>query len=75
MDPRGIGIWDGGPNELAIWALDNDEAGVEGRVRSSYTLICIALDVSCNLRIHSADRMEDPQLTTTELRMKHYMNK
>ena len=34
MDPRGIGIWDGGPNELAIWALDNDEAGVEGRVRS-----------------------------------------
>lgn len=31
MDPRGIGIWDGGPNELAIWALDNNEAGVEGR--------------------------------------------
>lgn len=39
MDPRGIGIWDGGPNELAIWALDNNEAGVEGRVSFRYQVI------------------------------------
>jgi hypothetical protein len=34
MDPRGVGIWDQGPNEAAIWALDNAEAGIDGRVRS-----------------------------------------
>jgi hypothetical protein len=33
MDPRGAGIWDGGDNEAAIWALDYAEAGIEGRVR------------------------------------------
>lgn len=38
MDPRGAGIWDGGPNEAAIWALDYAEAGVEGRVR--FSLLC-----------------------------------
>ncbi|KAL3796927.1 hypothetical protein HJC23_000680 [Cyclotella cryptica] len=31
MDPRGVGIWNGGSNEAAIWALDYLEAGVEGR--------------------------------------------
>ncbi|KAL3781940.1 hypothetical protein ACHAWO_002660 [Cyclotella atomus] len=31
MDPRGVGIWDQGPNEAAIWALDNAEAGIDGR--------------------------------------------
>ncbi|KAL7518258.1 hypothetical protein ACHAWX_003103 [Stephanocyclus meneghinianus] len=31
MDPRGVGVWDGGSNEAAIWALDYLEAGVEGR--------------------------------------------
>jgi hypothetical protein len=33
MDPRGVGIWNGGDNEAAIWALDNAEAGDEGHVR------------------------------------------
>lgn len=45
MDPRGVGVWDGGSNEAAIWALDYLEAGVEGRVRqyfSFYYTILIA---------------------------------
>ncbi len=43
MDPRGVGIWDGGSNEAAIWALDYLEAGVEGRVRtySFYDIIIL----------------------------------
>ena len=36
MDPRGVGIWDGGSNEAAIWALDSLEAGDEGRVRQYF---------------------------------------
>lgn len=48
MDPRGVGVWDGGSNEAAIWALDYLEAGVEGRVRqyfSFYDTILIAFQL------------------------------
>jgi len=42
MDPRGIGAWNMSPlstTEEAIWAMDKDEAGDEGRV--SYFIFTI----------------------------------
>ena len=47
MDPRGIGKWDMrnlSTTETAIWAMDNSEAGSEGRVSDPY------LEVSVRLR-------------------------
>ena len=45
MDPRGAGSWDGGCTEAAIWALDNAEAGVEGRVSSSSYVLSLNISV------------------------------
>jgi broad specificity phosphatase PhoE len=39
MDPRAVGKWDMLPlssTETAVWALDVDEAGAEGQVRTGY---------------------------------------
>ena len=45
MDPRGLGSFDGqqiSKIENAIWAMDSAEAGKEGRVRLSHSIIeCI----------------------------------
>ena len=47
MDPRGVGLWDmQSKSELeeAIWALDHDEAGINGdvsRVNLSYVVIIL----------------------------------
>jgi hypothetical protein len=42
MDPRGLGAWNMHPlseTEEAIWAMDEDEAGREGRVSHSILTI------------------------------------
>jgi broad specificity phosphatase PhoE len=41
MDPRAVGKWDMltlSSTEAAVWAMDTDEAGAEGRVRTTTIL-------------------------------------